>query len=72
MCQTNIIAFPYAEVREEKTIGEEACQDLKKLALMSGCIIRCMLNEYGKETRVVFPYLKVRETENWISIASQI
>jgi hypothetical protein len=31
-----------------------------------------MLNEYGKETLVVFPYLKVRETENWIGIASQI
>jgi hypothetical protein len=24
--------FPYAEVREEQTIGEEVCQDLKKLA----------------------------------------
>jgi len=72
MCQTNIIAFPYAEVREEKTIGEEACQDLKNLALMSRCIIRCMLNEYGKETVVVFPYLEVRETEKSISIASQI
>ncbi len=42
---------------------KKAHQDLKKLALRTGYIIRCMENEYGNATSVVFPYLEVRQTE---------
>lgn len=62
ICQTNIIVFPYAEVREEETIGEEAHQDLKKLADQGVQLDVCWMN-MARATLVVFPYLEVRETE---------
>jgi hypothetical protein len=48
-----------------ETIGEEKSTSRSEEVGFKGLgyIIRCMENEYGNATSVVFPYLEVRQTE---------